>query len=147
MRLTAQEEYGLRCLISLARAPRSQTLTIPDIAEQESLTTAYVAKLMRPLRQAGFVESIRGRAGGYRLVRKPEELRLNEVMQALGERLEHGCTCQRFSGLGGECVHGDDCSIRSLWIGVDRLVDGFLAKWTLADLLAPESSMASLIDG
>src|SRR5262245_66626616 len=85
MKITAQEEYGLRCLMHLARCGGS--LTVPEIAQAEGLSPAYVAKLLAVLRQAGFVESVRGRAGGYHLARPPGEVRLGRVLLALGEPL------------------------------------------------------------
>ena len=57
MQLLAQEEYGLRCLIQVARHPGPEPLTIPEIAEREGISPEYVAKLMRTLRQGDFVVS------------------------------------------------------------------------------------------
>ncbi len=56
MKITAQEEYGLRCLLRLARAGEGQALTIPEIAEAEKLSVPYVAKLMSVLRQVGLID-------------------------------------------------------------------------------------------
>jgi len=145
MRLSAQEEYGLRCLIHLAEATRSGSLTISEIAERESLTTAHAAKVMRLLRKAGLVQSVRGQHGGYRLSRRPEELRLSELLEALDEPL-HTCACERYSGREAECVHAGDCSIRSLWLGADRLFHEFFSTWTLADLSCTERTMTRRIN-
>ena len=68
MKLSAQEEYGLRCLLRLAREGESSSLTIPEISLSEGISNHYVAKLMRILRRGGFVRSARGQAGGYTLV-------------------------------------------------------------------------------
>ena len=88
MKITAQEEYGLRCLLRLARVEADQPpLTIPEIAAAEGLSAPYVAKLLSVLRQAGLIESVRGRDGGYRLARPPAEVRLGAVLLALGEPL------------------------------------------------------------
>jgi Rrf2 family protein len=58
MKITAQEEYGLRCLLRLARVGEGQALTIPEIAESEKLSQPYVAKLLSVLRQAGLITSV-----------------------------------------------------------------------------------------
>src|SRR5215470_17874273 len=68
MRLTAQEEYGLRCLLQVARG-QDTAVTTPEIAEREGLSEAHVHKLMRLLRRAGLVRSVRGRKGGYQPAR------------------------------------------------------------------------------
>ncbi len=72
MILTAQEEFGLRCVLTLTRAGRGGSLTLGQVAEAEGLTTAYAGKLMRLLVLGNFVESTRGRSGGYRLTRNPD---------------------------------------------------------------------------
>ena len=75
MKITAQEEYGLRCLLRLARVePDQPPLTIPEIAADEKLSVPNVAKLLSVLRQAGLIESVRGRTGGYRLARPPADV-------------------------------------------------------------------------
>ena len=145
MRLTAQDDYGFRCLSHLARAGPSGSVTIADIAEHESLSTANVAKLMRQLRQAGLVMSIRGQKGGYQLTRPPEEVRLSDVVEALGERLYTPCVCKRYSGQRTECVHAEDCAIRAVWSGLDRLVQAFLSFRTLSDLECTERAMTRRI--
>jgi Rrf2 family protein len=143
MRITAQEEYGLRCLLQIARAPGG-FLTIHEIADREALTTAYVAKLMRVLRRAGFVKSTRGQRGGYALAHAADEVDLDGVLAALGGRLYETSFCKRHAGEGAACVHEVDCAIRSVWTAVDRLVRGALARMKLADLVAPEREVASL---
>src|SRR5262245_47549595 len=72
MKISSQEEYGLRCLLRLARAEDGQ-LSIADIAAGEGLSVPYVAKLLTVLRQGGLIDSVRGRAGGYHLAQPPEE--------------------------------------------------------------------------
>ncbi|RYG34392.1 transcriptional regulator, partial [bacterium] len=70
MKFSTQEDYGLRCLLQIARRPLEETaLTIPEISRLEGLSQTHVAKLLMLLRQSGFVRSSRGQAGGYRLDR------------------------------------------------------------------------------
>ncbi len=59
MKITSQEEYGLRCLLRLAGAAEGQSLTIPEIASAEGLSAPYVAKLLSVLRQGGLIEAMR----------------------------------------------------------------------------------------
>ena len=65
MKLSAQEEYGLRCLLQMASRGNEASLSIPEISRAEGLSVPNVAKLMRLLRIAGFVKSVRGQSGGY----------------------------------------------------------------------------------
>jgi len=141
MKLSAQEEYGLRCLLRVASVREGESLTIPEIGRAEALSIAYVAKLMRILRQRKFVKSVRGQTGGYRLARSPENIPVGEVVAALGGRLFEPGFCDQFSGFKQMCTHSIDCSIRSLWRAVQSAVDSVLAGITLRDLLQTESDM------
>jgi Rrf2 family protein len=143
MKLSAQEEYGLRCLLRVASAQEGESLTISEIGRAEALSIAYVAKLMRILRQRKFVKSVRGHTGGYTLARSPENIPVGEVMAALGGRLFEPGFCDQFSGLRQMCTHSVDCSIRSLWRAVQSAVDSVLAGITLRDLLQTESDMST----
>lgn len=140
MRFTAQEEYGLRCLLQIAREPTGFN-TIPEIAQRESLSGAYVAKLLIVLRKAGIVDSTRGQKGGYRLARPAQQIRMDEVLDVLGGRLYANGFCGRYPGHDAVCVHQSDCSIRGLWSRLDGIVHDSLSRTTLADMLsAPRSS-------
>ncbi len=84
MKFSAVEEYGLRCLIQIAKNDKGNGLTIPEISELEGLSEANVAKILRILRLGGIVEAERGQNGGYRLTKAAEEITLSEVMYILG---------------------------------------------------------------
>jgi len=147
MRVTAQEEYGLRCIMQVARSGPQGYSTIPEMAERECLTSAYVGKLMRVLRKAKLVKSIRGPKGGFQLIRPPDQISVGEVLAALGGRLYSTEFCDRYRGKRRECVHSIDCSLRSLWVGVERLVEGVLGQCRLSDLDCSEEAMSSWIGG
>ncbi len=149
MKITAQEEYGLRCLLRLARQPQREALTIPEIATAERLSAPYVAKLMHILRQAELVDSNRGRTGGYTLSRPADEISLGEALAVLGEPLfaEPGY-CDRHQGTEhaeGTCVHTTDCAVRAVWRSLGDMIAGVLHRVSLAELLAPESAMEKLL--
>jgi Rrf2 family protein len=152
MKLSAQEEYGLRCILSLARNEMGQgtpgsPLTINDIARREGLSPQYAGKLIRILGRAGLVESARGCKGGYRLARPAASISVAEALAALGGRIYEPGTCDRFPGDRRFCVHTNDCSIRSLWAGLQAMVDRILTRTTLSDLVGPEGHMAQALEG
>lgn len=141
MRITAEEEYGLRCLLRVGRLQLDRTgqpIGIREVAEAEGLSFPYVAKLLAKLRQAGLVESIWGRQGGYKLARPADEIRLGALLLALGEPLyDDPGYCNRYAGTetDGCCVHLDTCSLRTLWHTLERWMRQTLDQLTLADLL------------
>ncbi len=117
-------------------------MTTPEIAEREGLTQAHVHKLMRFLRRAGLVKSVRGRKGGYQLARPAEQINVGAVLTSLGGRLYSTDFCGQHTGNERTCVRNDDCSIRSLWIAIDQAVQRALQKTQLSDLIRSEPEMA-----
>jgi len=135
MKFSAQEEYGLRCLLAVARAPKGTTVTIPEIAEQEQLSEPHVAKLLMILRKDEYVKSVRGHSGGYALARPPEEMRIGDVLASLGGRLYAEGFCDRHSGLAHACVHESECAVQFLWSDIQEAVDAVVDSMTLKDLM------------
>lgn len=147
MKFSAQEEYGLRCLLQISRQGEGGSLTIPEIGAAEGLSIPYVAKLVRILRQGGLLKSIRGQSGGYTLTRPPEQIVIGEVLAVLGGRLFESGYCRRYPGTVETCTHTGDCSIRPLWRAVQLGVDQVLSRTTLLDLLGNEQQMTSSVSG
>lgn len=133
MKVSALEEYGLRCLLQLAKTDGGP-LTLPEISEREGLSLSYVGKLMMILKKAGLVQVVRGRQGGYMLTDKPDKIFLKAVFEALGGPLYDSGHCDRYTGDQDNCVHLEDCTVRRMWRGFSDMISAFLGKLTLADL-------------
>ncbi|MBZ2186019.1 MAG: Rrf2 family transcriptional regulator [Bryobacter sp.] len=146
MKLSAQEEYGLRCLLQMASRGDSASLSIPEISKAEGLSIPNVAKLMRLLRIAGFVKSVRGQSGGYTLAKPAALILVGEVLEALGGKLFSERFCGRHSGLESVCVHNTDCSMRALWLALQHMVGKVLFRTTLSDLLLQEGAMQKILE-
>ena len=145
MKISAQEEYGLRCLVQLARSPNGQVVTVREIASKEALTPAYVEKLLRLLARAGLVHSLRGLKGGYVLNRAPSQVTLGEVLRALGQMPTTNHICTQFTGTQEECIHFSNCGIRSAWSGLTTYIHSFLDHTTLSSLLGDEYEVSDRI--
>ncbi len=135
MKVTALEEYGLRCMILLARNAGVESLTLPEISAKEGLSLPYAGKLLMILKQSGLVKAVRGRRGGYTLAKPPEQIVLREVFNALGEPVFGPNHCERYTENGECCVHNEDCTVRTVWGTFNRFVSGYLDSVTLADLV------------
>ncbi|HKA35173.1 MAG TPA: Rrf2 family transcriptional regulator [Thermoanaerobaculia bacterium] len=142
MKLSSQEEYGLRCLLRVGRAGPEGSVTIAELSRSEGISEPNVAKMMRVLRTAGFVQSTRGQSGGYTLARPAADISIGEALAALGGRLYEPSFCETHTGMERLCTNMPDCSIRSVWRMVQTAVDQVLEKITLKDLLVPERDMA-----
>ena len=133
MKVSAQEEYGLRCLLQLARLGEGESFTLGQIAEGEGISQANAGKVLWLLNKAGLVASTRGRVGGYTLARPATEIRLSEVIKVLDEGEVEG-HCKTYPGVLDSCVHTGDCGIRSVIVNVHEVVERALSGITLAQL-------------
>lgn len=137
MKISAQEEYGLRCLLQLARLHEGEYLTLAQIAEREGISVANAGKLLWILNKAGLVASIRGTKGGYHLARPAAEIHLNEIIKVLDENVLEG-HCKSFTGVLDSCVHTGNCGIRPVIVNLHEVVENALSHITLAQLLGTE---------
>lgn len=140
MKFSSTEEYGIRCLIRIAKFHEAgKSFTIPEISKAERISQHNAAKILRQLRLGGFLDSERGQTGGYSLAKEPEEIKIDEVMNALGGRLFDESFCQSHSGMADICTHSIDCSVRSLWKVIQDAVDTVVKDMTLKDLIGTET--------
>jgi len=140
MHITAQEEYGLRCLLRVAMHGADEPMRTQDVAMAEGLSPEYAAKLMRTLKQGGFVASTRGSAGGYLLARPAREISVWEVLEALGGPLYEEKFCDAHTGSQRDCMRATDCSIRALWRNVNGILKSALSVISMADLSRDEGA-------
>jgi Rrf2 family transcriptional regulator, iron-sulfur cluster assembly transcription factor len=143
MKISAQEEYGLRCLVQLATLPSGDSLTLPQIAEREGISTANAGKLMWLLNKAGFVQSTRGTKGGYYLARAASDIHLSEIIKVLDADVV-GKHCDSYTGVMDKCVHTGDCGIRPVIVGLHEIVENALSQITLAQLVGDERSVDAM---
>ena len=136
MKVTALEEYGLRCMLLFTGKTNGSPLTLPQISIHEGLSLPYAGKLLMLLKRAGLVKAVRGRNGGYILAKPADKLLLGEIFKALGEPFFGPHHCRRYLGENEICVHIDDCKMRDMWNSFDRFIGGVLDNVTLADLAA-----------
>ena len=144
MKITAQEEYGIRILLRIADSKNPDGITIPKLSEVEGLSAHYTAKLCRILRLNGFIRSTRGKEGGYFLARPAQQININQVLTVLGGKLYSEDFCKNHTGQLQDCCHKCSCSVRSLWQVLQQAVDDILNDYTLQDLLNSENGTAVL---
>jgi len=138
MKITAQEEIGLRILIRIASCKDADGMSIPQLSEGEGISDHYVAKLTRVLRMEGFINSRAGNKGGYVLARPAHEININQVLKSLGGALFDSQFCGVHAGGLNLCTNSVDCSARSLWKMIQFRVDQLLDKVYLSDLVNTE---------
>ena len=135
LRVTKLTDYATVVLTVLAAQPGA-VLSATGLAEQAGLETPTVAKILKPLAQAGLVAGIRGANGGYRLARPAEAISLVEIVEAIEGPL--GMT--ECSVHAGACGIEDSCGVRANWRRINDVVADALRGVTLAEMLAPPAA-------
>ena len=132
MMITTRGRYALRVMIDLAENSDGSYLARKEVAKRQGISLKYLERILPLLVDGGLVEGLRGKGGGYRLTREPEDypvgeiLRLTEGDLAPVPCLEKGARpCERAAG----------CKTLPLWKDLNDLVIGFLDSKTLADLM------------
>jgi Rrf2 family protein len=134
MKMSTRAEYGIRVLVTLARADDDRCLSLAEIARREKLPHAYLEQLVGDLRRAGLVTATRGQAGGYRLARAAEEIAMTDAVRALdGPLLEMPCAGTADME---HCDRPQPCSVHEVFQRVYESLSGTLAATTLADVAA-----------
>lgn len=138
MRITTWAEYGVICALNLAKREQGGPVTGREIAAQEKLPADYVEQILLRLRRADVIRSTRGAHGGYMLSRPATEISIREIIQA-SELETFDLHCVSHPVEEDRCSSSHTCSIRPVWIMLQRKIDDVLDSVFLADLLHEES--------
>jgi len=141
MKITSMEEYGLRCIMQLAVTDGDAPIAVSQIAENEGLSSEYAGKLLNLLRQAGLVDSVRGRNGGFVLASPPDDITVAQVVRVFSPEMFDDDYCTRHAGTEDTCVHHTACSLRSVWWTLSEVINRTLDSITLTDLMCGEAAV------
>jgi len=133
MKFSTRSHYGLRAMLSLARAYGHGPLPLSDISHREKLSLGYLEQLLLTLRNAGLVKSARGVKGGYGLCCHPSEVTVGQVLRALDGPLAPIECVSDAQGI-QRCGRENDCASRVLWQRMRDSVASVVDSTTLADL-------------
>lgn len=144
MRITTLAEYGVICALHLARRVDDGPITGREIAERERLPADYVEQILLKLRRANLVRSTRGAHGGYALARSPADISIRDVIEA-SEMTTFDLPCVTHPVEEERCSSSHNCSIRPVWMLLQRKIDDVLGGVRLSDLLAEESEVRTRV--
>jgi len=140
VRITTLAEYGVICALHLARRVSEGPITGREIAERERLPADYVEQILLRLRRADIVRSTRGAHGGYALARPPESISIRNVIEA-SESTTFDLHCVSHPVEEERCSSSHNCSIRPVWILLQRKIEDVLEGVHLSDLLMEEGAV------
>jgi len=137
MKLSKRGEYALRSLIGLGLATKSgrPLVRVAELAEAESMPVKFLEQVMQQLREAGFVESVRGKLGGYRFAQAPDKITIGAVVRLIdGPLAPIGCVSQT-AYAPCNCPDEAHCGLRMLMLDVRNAIAAILDRYTLADVV------------
>ena len=140
MMISTKGRYALRFLVDVAEHQAESFVPLRDVAERQGISEKYLEIIVKELVKGGELEAMRGKGGGYRLNRPPEEYSVRSVLERMEGPLAPGACL----GPGQKpCPRQADCRTLTLWQGLDRVISDYLAEFTLADLCGerPESAV------
>lgn len=137
MKLSKRGEYALRSLINLGIAAKVGRAVVPvaELAKAEDLPIKFLEQVMQQLREAGYVESERGKHGGYRLAKPVEKIWIGQIVRLIdGPLAPIGCVSQT-AYEPCNCPDEAHCGLRMLMLDVRNAISNILDRYTLADVV------------
>ncbi len=140
MKVSTKGRYALRIMLDLALHDSGELVPLKDIAQRQEITLKYMEQIISPLAKAGYVQSLRGSSGGYRLSRKPSEYTAGGILRILEGPLVP-TTC--LEGDAVTCPRADYCPTLPFWQGLSKTINDYVDSVTLEDLVNEALSRAS----
>jgi Rrf2 family iron-sulfur cluster assembly transcriptional regulator len=131
MKLSTRSRYGARILVDLARHKDQGPVQIGEISKRQDISVKYLEQLIRPLKQANLVTSVRGPKGGHLLAENPENISLGQVVRLFEGQIDL-VECISFPE---KCPMSDDCQVRLAWRDATEVLYEKLDATSISDLM------------
>lgn len=132
MLVSTKGRYALRVMIDLAEHRSEGRTPLKQIAARQGISEKYLENILSTLVRHGLLSGLRGKGGGYRLTREPEEFKIGEIL-----RLTEGSLCPVACLEHGHdgCERADHCRTVCVWREIDTMISDYLDGVTIADLM------------
>ncbi len=137
MIVSTKGRYALRVMIDLAEHQAERYVPLKEVAARQDISEKYLENILKVLVQNGFLEGLRGKGGGYRLTRSPDQYTVAEIL-LLTEGSLAPVSC--LTPGAPACERMANCRTYMMWKGLNDLIADYFGKITLADLAAPEQA-------
>lgn len=132
MRISTKGRYALRIMLDLAQHSEQGPISLREVSERQNITPKYMESIMSLLLRANLVQSLRGKAGGYQLTRKPSEYHLYEILNTAEKGL---APVHCLSMNENDCPIRKTCLTVPVWEGLHKVIEDYLTSITLQDLI------------
>lgn len=133
MNVTSKGRYALMVMIDLAQHPDDGFISLKTIADRQAISMKYLEMIVGCLKKAELVDSIRGKEGGYKLNRRPEEYTVGMILHSIEDNLAP-VSCIKDGSI--NCDHAGSCLTVPMWKELDDITNAYLDTVSLADLLS-----------
>lgn len=137
MMISTKGRYALRVMLDIAEHSDGQYITLKDIAARQEISEKYLESIISLLSKAYLLDGLRGKGGGYRLTRSPEEYSVGEIIRLVEGPLSP-VACLKGSGV--KCEKSDSCRTLPMWTKLDDMVNSYLDSISIASLLENENN-------
>ena len=132
MKISTKGRYALRIMLDIAMHDDGKYIPLKDTAKRQNLTVKYLEQIISLLNKAGYLQSLRGNTGGYRLAKNLDEYVVGDILRVTeGDLAPVAC----LKKCGDFCQREDICNTVSFWRGLDRVINEYVDSYTLKDLL------------
>ena len=132
MNITSKGRYALRVMLDLAQHREEGYISLKTIADRQGYSMKYLEMIVGSLKREGLVASTRGKEGGYRLVRDPEDYTIGEILRCIEDNLAP-VACIKAGDIC--CEHAGECMTVPMWKELDDITNAYLDGVSLQDLL------------
>lgn len=132
MLISTKGRYALRVLIDLAEHQSDAFISLKEIAQRQEISEKYLESIIRLLVKAGVLESLRGKGGGYKLKKTPDQYTVGSILRLTEESLAPVSCLEEGAGV---CPRMTKCRTFPLWQGLDKVIRDYLENVTVADLM------------
>ncbi len=143
MKISTKGRYAVRVMLDLAMNNTGECIKVKEIAARQDLSEKYLEQIIAVLNKAGYVKSMRGAQGGYRIARDPKEYTVGMILRLTeGSLAPVACLEESY----GECERCDTCETLAVWEELYEAINNVVDNITIADLLKRANERIGALD-
>lgn len=137
MKISTKGRYALRVMLDLAINNTGAFIPLKDISERQQITVKYLEQIVSILCKAGYLKSLRGNGGGYKLAKLPKEYGVGDILRTTEGSL---CPIACLDDDPNQCTRKEKCLVLPFWEGLNKVINNYVDSFTLEDLLESAKS-------
>ena len=136
MKISTKGRYAVRVMLDLAKQSSEEYIPLLDIAKRQGISEKYLESIVAVLSKNDFLKSLRGKGGGYKLVKRPDEYTIGSILKLMeGSFAPVACLEKKPN----RCERAAECETLKMWAGLEKITEEYFEGITLADLMENET--------